>query len=50
MDSDLPEKGLSGLKNHEVGFIASNWTQVWHGMTSAQINGWQAAQLIIDGD
>jgi phytoene dehydrogenase-like protein len=31
-------------------FIASNWTQVWHGMTSAQINGWQAAQLIIDGD
>ena len=29
-------------------FIASNWSQAWHGMTSAQINGWRAAQLIID--
>ena len=31
-------------------FIASNWSQAWHGMTSAQINGWRAAQLIIDGE
>ena len=29
-------------------FIASNWSQAWHGMGSAQMNGWRAAQLIID--
>ena len=29
-------------------FIASNWSQAWHGMGSAQINGWRAARLILD--
>lgn len=29
-------------------FIASNWSQAWHGMGSAQINGWRAARLIQD--
>jgi phytoene dehydrogenase-like protein len=29
-------------------FIASNWTQAWHGVGSAQINGWRAARLILD--
>jgi phytoene dehydrogenase-like protein len=29
-------------------FIASNWSQAWHGMGSAQVNGQRAAQLIID--
>ena len=29
-------------------FIASNWSQTWHGMGSAQVNGLRAAQLIID--
>jgi prolycopene isomerase len=29
-------------------FIASNWTQTWHGMGSAQVNGLRAAQLILD--
>jgi phytoene dehydrogenase-like protein len=29
-------------------FIASNWTQSWHGVGSAQINGWMAARLIMD--
>ena len=29
-------------------FIASNWSQTWHGMGSAQVNGMRAAQLIID--
>jgi phytoene dehydrogenase-like protein len=31
-------------------FIASNWTQGWHGFGSAQINGWRAARLILDAD
>jgi len=29
-------------------FIASNWTQAWHGVAAAQINGWRAARLILD--
>jgi phytoene dehydrogenase-like protein len=29
-------------------FIASNWSQGWHGMGSAQVNGWRAARLILD--
>lgn len=29
-------------------FIASNWTQAWHGVGSCQINGWRAARLILD--
>ena len=29
-------------------YIASNWTQAWHGVSSAQINGWRAARLIMD--
>ena len=29
-------------------FIASNWSQTWHGMGSAQVNGHRAAQLILD--
>lgn len=29
-------------------FIASNWTQAWHGVGSGQINGWRAARLIMD--
>jgi all-trans-retinol 13,14-reductase len=29
-------------------FIASSWTQSWHGVGSAQINGWMAARLIMD--
>ncbi len=29
-------------------YIASNWSQAWHGMGSAQINGWRAARLIMD--
>jgi phytoene dehydrogenase-like protein len=29
-------------------FIASSWTQAWHGVGSAQINGWMAARLIMD--
>ncbi|MBI9084824.1 MAG: NAD(P)/FAD-dependent oxidoreductase [Desulfobacterales bacterium] len=29
-------------------FIASNWTQAWHGVGSAQINGWRAARLVLD--
>ncbi|HLZ19496.1 MAG TPA: NAD(P)/FAD-dependent oxidoreductase, partial [Smithellaceae bacterium] len=29
-------------------FIASNWSQAWHGVCSAQINGWRAARLILD--
>ncbi len=29
-------------------YIASNWSQAWHGMGSAQINGWRAARLILD--
>lgn len=29
-------------------FIASNWSQAWHGVGSAQINGWRAARLILD--
>jgi len=29
-------------------FIASNWTQAWHGVGSSQINGWRAARLIMD--
>ncbi|MFY9398309.1 MAG: NAD(P)/FAD-dependent oxidoreductase [Desulfomonilia bacterium] len=29
-------------------FIASNWSQMWHGMGAAQINGWRAARLILD--
>ncbi|MFO7560933.1 MAG: NAD(P)/FAD-dependent oxidoreductase [Desulfobacterales bacterium] len=29
-------------------FIAGNWTQAWHGVGSAQINGWRAARLIMD--
>ena len=28
--------------------IASNWTQGWHGVCAAQINGWRAARLILD--
>jgi prolycopene isomerase len=31
-------------------FISSNWTQAWHGVGSCQINGWRAAQLILDRD
>lgn len=31
-------------------YIASNWSQAWHGMGSAQINGWRAARLILDKD
>lgn len=29
-------------------FIASNWSQAWHGVGSCQINGWRAARLILD--
>ena len=29
-------------------FIASNWSQAWHGVGSTQINGWRAARLIMD--
>jgi prolycopene isomerase len=29
-------------------YIASSWTQSWHGVGSAQINGWMAARLIMD--
>ncbi len=29
-------------------FIASNWTQAWHGVGSCQINGWRAARMILD--
>lgn len=29
-------------------YIASNWTQAWHGVGSCQINGWCAARLILD--
>jgi prolycopene isomerase len=29
-------------------FIASNWTQAWHGVGSGQVNGWRAARLILD--
>jgi len=29
-------------------FIASNWTQGWHGVCSSQLNGWRAARLILD--
>ncbi len=29
-------------------FITSSWTQSWHGVGSAQINGWMAARLIMD--
>jgi len=29
-------------------FIASNWSQAWHGMGSAQVNGWRAARLVLD--
>jgi all-trans-retinol 13,14-reductase len=29
-------------------FIASNWSQAWHGVGSDQINGWRAARLILD--
>lgn len=29
-------------------YIASNWSQAWHGVGSAQINGWRAARLILD--
>lgn len=29
-------------------FIASSWSQAWHGVCSAQINGWRAARLILD--
>jgi len=29
-------------------FIASNWTQAWHGVGSSQINGWRAARLVMD--
>jgi prolycopene isomerase len=29
-------------------FIASNWTQAWHGVGSSQVNGWRAARLIMD--
>jgi phytoene dehydrogenase-like protein len=28
--------------------ITSNWTQAWHGVSAAQINGWRAARLILD--
>jgi all-trans-retinol 13,14-reductase len=31
-------------------FIASNWTQAWHGVGSAQVNGWRAARLIMDAE
>ena len=29
-------------------YITSSWTQSWHGVGSAQINGWMAARLIMD--
>lgn len=29
-------------------FIASNWSQGWHGVSSGQVNGWRAARLILD--
>jgi len=29
-------------------FIASNWTQVSHGFSGVQINGWMASRLILD--
>lgn len=29
-------------------FIASNWSQAWHGVGSSQVNGWRAARLIMD--
>ena len=29
-------------------FIASNWSQAWHGVGSTQLNGWRAARLIQD--
>jgi len=29
-------------------FIASNWSQAWHGVSATQVNGWRAARLILD--
>nr|MBP7604979.1 hypothetical protein [Spirochaetota bacterium] len=29
-------------------FIASNWTQMSHGYSGVQINGWMAARMIMD--
>ncbi|MBN2223566.1 MAG: NAD(P)/FAD-dependent oxidoreductase [Deltaproteobacteria bacterium] len=29
-------------------FIASNWTQGFHGVAAGQVNGWRAARLILD--
>ena len=29
-------------------FIASNWSQAWHGVSTGQVNGWRAARLIFD--
>ncbi|MDD4242506.1 MAG: NAD(P)/FAD-dependent oxidoreductase [Smithellaceae bacterium] len=29
-------------------FVASNWTQAWHGVGACQVNGWRAARLILD--
>ena len=29
-------------------FIASNWTQGFHGVGAGQVNGWRAARLILD--
>lgn len=29
-------------------FIASNWTQGFHGVGAGQVNGWQAGRLILD--
>jgi len=29
-------------------FVASNWTQAWHGVGSCQLNGWRVARLILD--
>lgn len=31
-------------------FITSSWSQAWHGVASAQVNGWRAARLVMDSE
>jgi phytoene dehydrogenase-like protein len=32
----------------DIVFMANNWSQAWHGVGSAQVNGWRSARLIMD--